>query len=196
MSRVRLLGLLGIIGGLLGIALSFAFAFTGWGEPGTDAYRTYELLNRITGVALLLMAGSWLGLARRVPAGYGRGAAWVAFIAAIVMVIGNTAEFWLFTDQPYGDPTNARSISWSAYSFGSLVQVIGATMVGIYAWRTKLWSKLGAFVLVMALPIAVFTFVFLSPIFGPSVLAVTAGWLVWSSRGSRVVVGSAESDMA
>lgn len=194
MSRDRIPGLLGMIGGLLGLALSFAFASTGWGEPGTAAYSTYEQLNRITGVALLLMAGGWLGLARVTPKGYGRVAAWVAFIASIAMVIGTAAEFWLFTDLPYGDPTNARSLSWSAYSFGSLVQVIGATVLGIYAWRTNIWPKFSAFVLVMAVPIAVFTFVFLSPFFGPSVLAMIAGWLAWSSRGSRVVVGKTESD--
>ena len=194
MSRDRIPGLLGMIGGLFGLALSLAFASTGWGEPGTAAYRTYELLNRITSLALLLMAGGWLGLAWGMPKGYGRRGAWVAFIASIAMFIGNAAEFWLFTDLPYGDPTNARSLSWSAYSFGSLVQVIGATVAGVYAWRTKIWPKFSAFVLVMALPIAVLTFVFLSPFFGPSVLAMTVGWLAWSSRGSRVVVGKTESD--
>lgn len=195
MTRERFLGLLGIIGGLLGIALSFGFAATGWGEPGTAAYSTYEQLNRITGVALLLMAGGWLGVAWVMPKGYGRGGAWVAFIASIAMFIGNAAEFWLFTDLPYGDPTNARSLSWLAYLFGSLVQAIGATVAGIYAWRTGSWPKLGAFVLIMALPIAAFTFVFLSPFFGPSVLAVTAGWLAWLFAGSQAAVGNTDSDM-
>lgn len=186
MSRERTLGLLGIVGGLLGIALSFAFASTGWGAPGTAAYRTYEMLNRLTGIALLLMAGGWLGLARIMPKGVGRLAAWLVFAASTAMFIGNVAEFWLFTDQPYGE-LNARSWSWMAYLFGELAQIIGSTILGIEAWRKRLWPRWLALALMLVLPLILLTFGQISAFFAPSILALIAGWiLLWSSAGNSV----------
>lgn len=187
MLRDRVLGLLGILGSLCGIALSIAFFATGWGDPGTAAYRAYELLNRLMSITLFLMAGSWLGLALSMPRGYGRAGAWLAFVASLAMMGGNAAEFWLFTDLPYGDPTNARSISWSIYLFGSLIQTIGATAAGIFGLRAGLWPMLGTYLLVLALPIEIFSFISGGPFIGPAVLALVAGRIVMLSPAISLI---------
>lgn len=70
MKNIRLLAVLSLIGSALGFLLIIAFSMTGWGVPGTAAYRTYELLNRLMAIALLLMAAGWAG-AWQALAGYG-----------------------------------------------------------------------------------------------------------------------------
>jgi hypothetical protein len=188
MPHTRGLGWLSVAGGVAGVILSLGFAGTDWGEPGTAAYLTYETLNRLTSFALLLMACGWLGATLALPDGFGRAGAAVAFLAAVVMVIGNAAEFWLFTDLPYGDPTNARSLSWMAYMFGDLVQTIGSTMAGVHIRRAGMWSRAGAWALILALPISVAGFMFISPFLGPSILALVTGWnLVRFASGNPII---------
>jgi len=55
----KVLGILSLVGGITVVPLMIAFARTGWGTPGTAAYETYELLNRLTAFSLLLMAAGW-----------------------------------------------------------------------------------------------------------------------------------------
>lgn len=185
MSHLRVLGWLSIAGGIAGVALSLAIAATGWGEPGSAAYQTYETVNRLTSFALLLMAFGWLGATLALPKGYGRTGAAVAFLASVVMVIGNAAEFWLFTDLPYGDPTNARSLSWMAYLLGGLLQTIGATITGIYILRAGMWSEASAWVLILAFPISVAGFMLISPFLGPASLAIVTGWNLFKSASGN-----------
>lgn len=123
----RRLGASSVLGGITVIPLMIAFVVTGFGEPGTAAYETYERLNRLMAVSLLLMSVGWLGARLEWPSGYGRWAASVALIGSLTMVAGNVAEFWLFTDLPYGVTGNGRDLSWMAFSLGSLVMDIGVT---------------------------------------------------------------------
>jgi hypothetical protein len=187
MSHFKVLGWLSIAGGIAGVILSLAFAATSWGEPGTAAYQTYETVNRLTSFALLLMACGWLGATLALPKGYGRTGAAVAFIASVVMVIGNAAEFWFFTDLPYGDPTNARSLSLLAYLLGNLVLTIGATIAGIYILQAGIWPRVSAQVLILAFLISAAGFLFISPFLGPACLAIVTGWnLIKSAPGNQV----------
>lgn len=66
------LGVISLLGGISAIPLMITFNLTDWGEPGTSAYQTYELLNRLMSVALLLMIPGWVGLGLLIPTGYGR----------------------------------------------------------------------------------------------------------------------------
>lgn len=52
----RWLGVFSLLGGITAIPLMVAFLATGFGEPGTAAYGTYERLNRLMAVSLLLMS--------------------------------------------------------------------------------------------------------------------------------------------
>jgi hypothetical protein len=189
------LGILSLIGGVTAVPLMIAFAITGWGAPGTAAYRTYELLNRLMAISLLLMAAGWLGLAFRIPAGYGRWGAWLALLASLVMVAGNAAEFYLFSDQPYGNFSNQRNISWTAFSLGSLVLDIGATIVGVAMWRRRLWPRWSGMLLMLALPLDILAFFILSPFLGPAVLALAVGRLLFSNPDQVVdPKGAVEQD--
>lgn len=184
MSRkkpTKCLGVLSLAGSFTAVPLMIAFAFTGWGEPGTTAFQTYELLNRLMAFSLLMMAAGWLGLALGSPSGYGRWGAWLALSAALVIVTGNAAEFYLFTDQPYGDIRNLRTISWTAFSLGSLVLDVGSTIVGLAIWRRQLWPRWIGMLLMLALPLDILAFFIFSPFLGPAVLALAVGWLLVTS---------------
>lgn len=170
------LGILSLIGGFSVIPLMIAFALTGWGEPGTAAYQIYEMLNRLTSISLLLMVAGWLGLVLVIQPGYGRWGAILALIGSIAMLIGNAAEFWLFSDQPYSDPGNLRSASWMAYSLGSLVMDVGATLAGVALWRTRTRPGWIAAILLLALPLDIVAFFVFSPFLGPAVMAIALGW--------------------
>jgi hypothetical protein len=157
-KSMKMLGILSLIGSLTAAPLMVAFALSGWGEPGTSAYQAYEPLNRLMAFSLLMMAAGWLVLALKTPNGYGLWGAWLALLAALVMVTGNAAEFYLFTDQPYGDYSNLRTISWMAFSLGSLALDIGASIVGVAVWRRRFWPRWGGMLLMLALPIDTLAF--------------------------------------
>jgi predicted MFS family arabinose efflux permease len=134
--------------------------------------------------SLLLMAAGWLGLAFRIPAGYGRWGAWLALLASLVMVAGNAAEFYLFRVQPYGNFSNQRTISWTAFLLGSQVLDIGATIVGVAIWRWQLWPRWIGMLLMMSLPLDILAFFTFSPFLGPALMALVVGWLLVRSNGS------------
>jgi predicted MFS family arabinose efflux permease len=100
----------------------------------------------------------------------------LALIGSIAMLTGNTAEFWLFSDQPYGDAGNLRNASWMFFSFGSLVMDAGATLAGIALWRTKTQPRWIGALLLLALPLDLIAFFTFSPFLGPAVMAIALGW--------------------
>jgi hypothetical protein len=129
--------------------------------------------------ALLLMSAGWLGMVWRLPKGYGRGASVLALIGSLIMVTGTAAEFWLFSDLPYGQGSNLRNAAWSAFGMGGLVLNVGATILGIAIWRTRIWPRWSAVVLMLALPIDVAAFFLLdSPFLGATILALVVGFLL------------------
>jgi hypothetical protein len=47
------------------------------------------------------------------------------------MVIGNVAEFWIFTDLLYeGEGSFIRNISWPTYLFGTLLMFLASAIAG------------------------------------------------------------------
>ena len=177
MTRTRSLGLLSILGSLLGLVLVAAFTAGDFGLPGTAAYRVYETLNRLMAVPLLLMACGWLALARALPSGYGRVAAWLAFAAMVVMAAGTAAEFWLFSDQPYGVWTNGRMAAFMSFFVASLLLYVAATVVGVALWRSGAGSRVAAVVLMAAIPFYIAAILTLASNFlAPALLAPAAGW--------------------
>ena len=172
--RVRWLGVLGLVGGFTAVPLIIAFAVTEWGPPGTLAYQRYELLNRLMALSLLLMSAGWLGVLLVWPGGYGRWGALLALLGSLVMVIGTAAEFWLFSNQPYGQTASLRNAAWSAFGIGGWLLIIGAMLVGAAAWRSGLWPRWTAVILILALPVELVAYVVVdSPFLGATILALT-----------------------
>ena len=182
----RWLGVLSVLGGITAVPLMVAFMVTGYGEPGTAAYETYEQLNRVMAVSLLLMAAGWLGAWLAWPAGPGRWAAAVAFVGSLVVAGANAAEFWLFSDLPYGVAGNGRDLSWMAFSLGSLVTDLGATLLGVAVWRSRRWPRWSAVLLMATLPLDVVAFFTVSPFLAPAVLAVAIGYLLYGGTAARL----------
>lgn len=177
--QVRVLAILGLLGGITAVPLILAFSQTGWGLPGTSAYQTYELLNRSMAVSLLLMSAGWFGVILIWPNGYGRYAAILAFIGSLIMVAGNAAEFWLFSDLPYGSGSNWRNTAWSVFGIGSMLLDVGAMILGVAVWRSRLWPRWSALILMLAFPIDLAAYFLLGSPFGATaVLALLIGTLL------------------
>lgn len=174
------LGILSLAGSFTAVPLVIAFARTGWGAPGSTAYQTYELLNRLMTVSLLMMAAGWLGLALRIPAGYGRWGARLGLLASLVMAAGSAAEFYLFSHLPY-ELSNQRDAAWTAFLLGSLLLPISAAAAGAAIWRRPFRPRWAGMLLVLALPVQILAFFTFSPFLGPAVLALAAGWLLLSN---------------
>jgi hypothetical protein len=172
---IRVLGVLALVGGITAVFLIIAFEKTGWGSPGTAVYQTYEVLNRRMAGALLLMTAGWLGMVLWLPKGYGRLTAVVAFISSLLMVVGVAAEFWLYTDLPYAE-ANMRSAAFSLFSLSSLALDLSLTVLGISLWRSRLWPRWSALILLLALPLDLVAFFGLDSIFlASTILALVMG---------------------
>jgi len=176
---IRMLAAMGLLGGITAVSLIIAFSQTGWGLPGTSAYETYELLNRLMAFSLFLMSASWLGVVLIWPGGYGRYAAILAFVGSLIMIAGNAAEFWFFSDLPYGSGSSWRNTAWSTFGMGSLLLDVGAVILGVAIWRSRWWPRWGALILMLALPIDLAAFILLgSPFVATAVLALLMGTLL------------------
>jgi hypothetical protein len=57
----------------------------------------------------------------------------VLLLGLSLMVLGNVAEFWVFTDVPYsgGRGFNIRDAAWTTFLLGSLLAIIGSTAFGL-----------------------------------------------------------------
>ena len=169
-------GRLNLVGGILALPLIYAFSQTSWGSPGTSAYQTYELLNRLMAVCLLMMSAGWLGAFWSWPGGYGRWAAQLAFIGSLILVAGIAAEFWLFTSHPYDETASLRNAAWSAFGVGGWMLIIGAMVLGVAAWRSRTWPRWSAILLMLALPLDVIAFFWLDSLFlTTTILALVVG---------------------
>ncbi len=128
----RVLGAAALVGGSIWIGLRFFSP--DWGPPGTSAYLGYELWNRFWAPALALMAAGFVGLWRDPRYAVSQvGRVGLAFLVAglAIMAAGNAAEFWVFTNIPYGgDGPTPRDLSWMSFLIGSLLALIGATVAG------------------------------------------------------------------
>ena len=150
-----------------------------FGLPGSARYRTYESLNRAMGFLLAFEALSLVASYSWRPAG-SRGAmkaVWIITLAAwLGLAIGTAAEFWLYSDLPYGE-SNMRSVAFSVFSISDLVVGLGLLTLGIMILRQKNQSQLLALPLIVYLPLSILTFVvggsiFLAPTLVSMVLAV------------------------
>ncbi len=177
MTTQRLLALAGILGGLYWLLLHTLFA-PDWGPPGTRAYEGYQLWNRLWTPALLLMALGFVGLFRALRpslARWARGGLVAALIGFALMMLGNFAEFWIFTAESYEGV--GRNASWMTFLLGLLIMLLGTTVAGLALSRTNLIPKWLAVLLALMLPLTI------------GIGTVNMGWAGWPTGGLSVLVG-------
>lgn len=195
MKQTRFLGILSLLAGITAVPLLIAFCQTGWGAPGTAVYERYELLNRLMAGVLLLMAAGWVGVCRLLL-GYGRWAALLALIGVLTMAAGTAAEFWLYSDLPYG-ADNLRQTAFSIVGAGGWLLDIGAMVVGTAVWRSGLWPRWCAIILLLALPMDIIAFIYLnSPFMTATVLANLIGWLLLMSKHQLMIESEAATTLS
>jgi hypothetical protein len=138
----RALVLAGLAGAMLALALAVVGNEVSWGPPGTSAYATYELLNRVAALPLLLMAAAPIALLR-LPGVRGNRLGRVAAVGLLVglaaSVVGSVAEFWFFSDDPYsGAGSLGRNVSFiGGYFLGSIVVFLSMVGIGLWGMRTR-----------------------------------------------------------
>jgi hypothetical protein len=157
--------LVGLAGAALSIVVTLVIGWAGWGQPGSDAYETYELLNRVAVLPMLLMVAVPVALLGRPHIRDERRAtiAAVALLAGLLaMAVGTSAEFWIFTDEPYGGAgSEGRITSYILGTFlGGVVALIALALLGSWGLRRHTlprWTSLTLVGLPVALVVLPFT---------------------------------------
>ena len=171
----RIFSAAGVLGGLFWITISLFPP--DWGPPGTRAYAGYQLWNRLWTPALLLMALGFAGLFLALPPSrtrWARGGLVAALIGWALMMLGNFAEFWIFTTESY---TGAgRNASWTTFLLGTLVMLLGSTVSGLALFRMSVIPKWLAVLLALMLPLVI------------GIGAINMGWLGWPSGGITAMI--------
>ncbi len=156
-TRQQILGGLGILGSLFW--LSLATVAPDWGPPGSTRYLSYEAINRMWALGFAGMLCGCLGLGARYPLArsrLGRVALRFAVGGLLVMIAGNITEFWLFSQQAYGE-LNVRNLAWMGVLLGWLATLSGLCLLGLATLRGRqrfLPPWVGA-LLMLALPATV-----------------------------------------
>lgn len=194
MKQTRFLGILSLVGGITAVPLLITFYQTGWGAPGTAVYERYELLNRLMAGVLLLMGAGWLGV-WQLLLGYARWAALLAFFGVLTIAVGTAAEFWLYSDLPYG-ADNMRQTAFAVVGMGGWLLDVGAMVVGTAVWRSRIWPRWYAIILLLALPMDIIAFIYLnSPFMTATVLANLIGWRLLMSKYQLMIESEAATTL-
>jgi len=177
----RLFAIAGILGGLGWIVISIFPPE--WGPPGTRSYEYYQAWNRLWTPALLLMTLGFLSFfisLRPTLNRWSRGGLIALLVGFGMMMIGNVAEFWIFTSVPYsnGGGPNVRDLAWETFLLGMLVMLIGGTVAGLALFRTGLVPKWLAGLLALLLPLTI------------GLAAINMGWTGIPIGSLAVVVDS------
>ncbi len=151
----RILAYLGFLGGLCWLGL-FLFP-PDFGYPGSLAYTYYQWYNRLWTPVLLLMACGFLAFRQTYHHPETLVTRWAfraIFLGFGLMMLGNTAEFWFFTTQPY-DGLNARSFAWMTVLLGALIWLIAAFILGIAWLRSRSLPVWVSWLFLLALPLTI-----------------------------------------
>lgn len=182
-QRSQVLGLLGVLGSLFWLSLNTVLS-PEWGPPGSSDYLGYETINRLWAPAFALMLCGYAGLYASRPLGtrrLGRAGFRLVLVGGVAMIAGNIAEFWFFTDLPYG-ALNVRSLAWIGVLVGWLVLHVGAALLGLAALRHNALPHWSAFLFILALPASIILIFTLVDLMGlPLVIAglVAGGLAAW-----------------
>lgn len=75
----------------------------------------------------------------------------LAALGLLVMIAGNVAEFWAFTDDAYGRGT-LRDYSWMAFGLGMIILYGGTVLFAVAALAASMLSRLAALPLLIWFP--------------------------------------------
>jgi hypothetical protein len=120
------------------ISLFLLLSSSDWGPPGSKAYLVYEARNRLIPASLLLIGAGVVALhfiLRDNTGRLGRVSVTLSLSGVALMLVGNVAEFWLFSGLAYG-PMNARALAWSLFLLGGLLLLVGLAMLLVAAGRS------------------------------------------------------------
>lgn len=172
---IQTLSVVALVGGLTS-ALSILLIGDTFGLPGSPGYQEYERFNRVMGLLLALESGVILAFYRQQRARLGRIGRFMVmlvFVAWIGMAAGTAAEFWLFSDLPYG-ADNLRSVAFSFFSLASLVVGLTLLVLGIRILVRRQIPALVGLLMLFYLPVDLAAFVADQSIFLASTLASIA----------------------
>lgn len=152
-------GLAAILGGVLWAVTPLREAVLGGGGlPGDPVFRPYNLA--LLAIAVLLAVGL-LALHGRHAGAYGRlGTAGfvVTFLGYALLFLGSVPAVLFAEDGPLSLVRGGQDVGF----FGALISLIGALLLGVALWRVGAASRLGAFLLIAALPVGLVGVILLS----------------------------------
>lgn len=187
MKYVRACSLAGLLSGLAA-TLSIVFVGDAFGYPGSEAYRIYENFNRLMAIFIAAETGAFIAFFSQNKDAFGRiarVAAAAVLLAWMGMAAGTAAEFWLYSDLPYG-VNNMRSAAFSVFSISSLIAGLALFLLGLrIVMSGQLSRSLGIF-LVLYLPFDIALFAAGQSIFlAPSLVSIAvAVFTLRSGSGS------------
>ena len=126
------------VGGVGLIVMFMAAGSVEWGPPGTEAYDTYQMMNRLVTIpAVLLVVGVFgTGFQARSHLGTFGWVSWLLGLAgSLLVLVGNVAEFWIYTSRSYGD--EARNLAWGSFVLGVALLVTAAILGAVGASLRK-----------------------------------------------------------
>ena len=175
-SRTKLIQILSVVGLLGGLAATISIIIVGdtFGLPGSASYRIYENFNRLMAILIALETCAMIGFYFQQKDVFGnieRTALLIALIAWIGMAAGTVAEFWLYSDLPYGED-NLRNTAFSIFSISSLVAGLALLALGMRTLIRRQLPRYYSIVLILYLPIDIALFVTGQSIFLTSALVV------------------------
>lgn len=126
------------VGGVGLIVMFMAAGSVEWGPPGTEAYDTYQMMNRLVTVpSVLLVVGLFAtGFRARRNLGVLGWVWWLLGLAgSLLVLVGNVAEFWVFTSRSYDD--GARNLAWGSFVLGVALLVVAGILGAVWASDKK-----------------------------------------------------------
>ena len=125
--------------GLFGFGVSYMVAgSTDWGPPGTSAYETYQTANRLVSLSIVLLIVGVLsvGVTTRGRMSRLERVGWATTLGgSVLLLVGNVAEFWVFTSRSYVD--QARLASWDLFLLGTAILIIGGILWAVANARSQ-----------------------------------------------------------
>lgn len=153
-SWIRWSGLAAVSGGVLWALWYVGAYLVGWGAPSSAEYGAYETYNRSMPVVLVLLLAGLVGahaLQREAYGWLGRVGFVVASVGLLVMIAGNVAEFWVFSEEAYGT-SSLRDNAWMAFGLGLFAFYAGSVLFGTATLRARTLPRLGALLLLIWFP--------------------------------------------
>lgn len=190
-TLVRWGGLASMVGGALWALTPLREPLFGGRFPGHPVFRPYNLVLVV--IAVLLIVGL-LALHNRCKGSYG----WLGTAGVVIIFIGYALLFFGSIPAVLLSPDGLRGLIMAGQDLGflgALVSGVGAILLGIALWRARAASRLGALLLIIALPVGIVGVILLSAVASADTagLALTVpyggAWVIlgsqlWSLRGT------------